>query len=164
MVLGIVFTLLTYTPGQAQTVEELQKRNQQLEAELQQLKADYGKVLGLTGPAKKEILAMAEVLGARPAMAIDFSNQSGEMCLNPGQGAMTHYTMDVTRSKEDLIYMLEAQPFIDLGLQVGKLPKMPTENGKMEPFQWYYYDGKTIEPHHGRQFNRPMLIMGIDVK
>lgn len=164
LALGIVCTLLIYVPGRAQSVEELQKKNQQLEAELQRLNTEYGKILGLAGAAKKEILAMAEILAAKPAMAIDFSEHSGEMCFNPGHGTMVHYAVDPSKTTEDLIYLLDAQPFIDLGLQVDQLPKMPSEAGKMEPFQWYYYDGATMEPHHGRQFNRPMLMMSIDVR
>lgn len=164
LALGMVLVVFMHLSTHAQTMDELQKRNQQLEAELQQLKAEYGKVLELTGSAKKEILAMAGVLAAKPAMAIDFSDYSGEMCFNPGYGNMIHYAVDPSKTTEDVIYMLDAQPFIDLDLQVNKLPKLPSETGKMEPFQWYYYDGTTIEPHHGRQFNRPLLIMSINVR
>jgi hypothetical protein len=156
--------LLWHTPGQAQAVAELQEKNRQLEAELQRLQAEYAPVLGLTGAAKKEILAMAGVLAAKPSIAIDFSQQSGEMCFTPAPGNMVHYTVDPSKTTEDVIYMFQAQPFIDHGLQVSKLPKMPLENGKMQPLQWYYYDGKTIEPHHGRQLNGPYLIMSVDVK
>ena len=155
--------LLLHVPAQAQTVAELQEKNRQLEAELQNLKADYGAVLGLIGPAKKEIQAMAAVLAAKPGMAFDFSEQSGEMCFAPGHGDMIHYALEPDKTTEDVIYMLNAQPFIDNGLQVSKLPKMPLETGKMEPFRWYYYDGTSIEPHHGAQFNSPYLIMSVDV-
>jgi hypothetical protein len=156
--------LLLHVPAQAQTVAELQEKNGQLEAELQRLRAEYGTVLGLMGPAKKEIQAMAAVLAAKPGMAFDFSEQSGEMCFAPGHGDMIHYALDPDSTTEDVIYMLNAQPFVDNGLQVSNLPVMPLETGTMEPFQWYYYDGTSIEPHHGRQINSPYLIMAVDVQ
>lgn len=162
---GIVLSLLLLPAvGQTQTVEELTEKNRQLEAELQQLKAGYGTVLGLTGTAKQEILAMAAVLAAKPGMAFDFSGQSSEMCFAPGHGDMIHYTVDPSKTPEDIVYMLNAQPFIDYGLQVSKMPKLPMQKDAMKPFQWYYYDGTTVEPHHGRQWNRPYLYMAVDVK
>ncbi len=156
--------LLLHLPGQAGTVEELQEKNRLLEAQLQLLKAEYATVMGLMGPAKKEIQAMAAVLAAKPGMAFDFSEQSGEMCFAPGHGDMIHYAIDPDNTTEDVIYMLNAQPFLDNGLQVANLPVMPSETGTMEPFQWYYYDGTYIEPHHGAQFNSPMLIMAVDIQ
>jgi hypothetical protein len=41
---------------------------------------------------------------------------------------------------------------------------MPLETGTMVPFQWYYYDGTTVEPHHGRALKAPYLMMSVDVK
>lgn len=160
MVLSFVFL---HVPGQAQTAAELQEKSQQLEAELQRLKAEYGSVLGLRGTEKKQILAMAAVLATKPGMAFDFSHQSGEMCFAPGHGDMIHYAIDPGKTSEDVIYMLNAQPFIDHGLRVAELPIMPSKTGTLKPFQWYYYDGKTIEPHHNRQFLRPLLIMSLNV-
>ncbi len=159
-----LLVVLLHGPGQAQTGAELQEKYQQLEAELQRLKTEYDMVLGLTGPAKKEILAMAAVLAAKPGMAFDFSAQSGEMCFAPGRGDMMHYAVDPGKTTEDIVYMLNAQPFIANGLQVSKLPRLPVEKEKMEPFQWYYYDGTTVEPHHGRQWNRPYLYMSVNVR
>ena len=150
-----LLVVLLHVPGQAQTGAE---------AELQRLKAEYGTVLGLTGTAKKEILAMAAVLAAKPGMAFDFSAQSGEMCFAPGHGDMIHYAVEPGKTTEDMVYMLNAQPFIDNGLQVSKMPTLPMEKEKMEPFQWYYYDGTTVEPHHGRQWNRPYLYMSVNVR
>ncbi len=151
--------------GQAQMVEEVKEKNRQLEAELQRLKAEYGKVLGLAGPAKKEILAMAAVLAAKPDIAFDFSGKSGEMCFSPGRGDMIHYAVDPTKTSEDVTFMLNAQPFIEHGLRVTELPTMPLETEKMKPSQWYYYDGDsgTVEPHHDRQWLRSLLIMSVDV-
>jgi len=165
IVLGcLLVCLLGYTPGQAQTVAELQAKNRQLEAELQRLHREYGTILRLTGAAQKEIQAMAAVLAARPSSAIDFSQQSGEMCFTPSAGNMVHYAIDPSRTTEDVIYMLAAQPFIEHGLQVNKFPRMPTTNGAMRPGQWYYYDGTAMEPHHGLVLKEPYLIMSVDVK
>jgi len=164
-VLGFALAFfLGHTPGYAQTVAELQEKNYQLEAELQRLHAEYGIILHLTGAAQKEIQAMAAVLAARPSSAMDFSQQSGEMCFNPAPGNMVHYAVDPSRTTEDVIYMLSAQPFIDHGLQVSTFPRLPAENGAMQSGQWYYYDGTTVEPHHGRSLKAPYLIMSVDVK
>lgn len=161
---GIVLLLLLLPAvGQTQTVEELTEKNRQLGAELQRLQAEYGTILGLTGAAKKEIQAMGAVLAAKPGMAFDFSGHSGEMCFSPGHGDMIHYAIDPDKTSEDVIVMLNAQPFIDHGLRVAELPTMPSKAGTLKPFQWYYYDGKTIEPHHNRQFLRPLLMMSINV-
>lgn len=156
--------LLAQNPGYAQTVAELQEQNHRLEAELQRLYAEYGTILRLTGAAKKGIQAMAAVLAAKPSSALDFSRQSGEMCFTPSAGNMVHYAVDPSKTTEDVIYMFAAQPFIDHGLQVNKLPRMPTELGAMQPGQWYYYDGTSVEPHHGRSLKAPYLIMSVDVK
>jgi hypothetical protein len=162
---GVVLLLwLLSTPGHAQTLTTLQEKNHQLEAELQRLKTEYSPVLSLTGAAKQEILAMAAVLAAKPAAAIDFSHHSGEMCFVSGQGNMIHYAVDPSKTSEDVIYMLPAEPFIASGLQVSKLPTMPLDTGKMTPFQWYYYDGTAVEPHHGRALKVPYLMMSVDVK
>jgi hypothetical protein len=162
---GVVLLLwLLSTPGHAQTLTTLQEKNHQLEAELQRLKTEYSPVLSLTGAAKQEILAMAAVLAAKPAAAIDFSHHSGEMCFVSGQGNMIHYAVDPSKTSEDVIYMLPAEPFIASGLQVSTLPTMPLDTGKMTPFQWYYYDGTAVEPHHGRALKVPYLMMSVDVK
>lgn len=164
VILGMA--LLLFLPpilAVAQTMEEVKDKNRQLEAELQRMKAEYGKVLELTGPAKKELLAMAAVLAAKPKIAFDFSNHSGEMCFSPGSGDMIHYTTNPDKTTEDVIFMLKAQPFIDYGLRVADMATMPSKRGAMKPYQWYYYDGKTIEPHHGRQFSSPYPIMSLDV-
>ena len=162
---GIVFVLwLLSAPGHAQTLAALQEKNRQLEAELQRLKTEYSLVLSLTGVAKKELLAMAAVLAARPGAAFDFSHHSGEMCFVPGLGNMIHYAVDPSKTSEDVLYMLRAEPFIDSGLQVSTLPSMPLETGTMVPFQWYYYDGTAVEPHHGRALKAPYLMMSVDVK
>jgi hypothetical protein len=155
--------LLIHTPGQAQTVAELQEKNRQLAAELQHLKAEYRTILGLTGAARQEIQAMAAVLAAQPGAAFDVRAQSGEMCFTPGHGDMVHYAAEPLKTSEGMIYMLRAQPFIDHGLQVSQLPPLPQQLGKMIPLQWYYYDGKGIEPHHGRALRAPYLMLAVDV-
>ena len=40
----------------------------------------------------------------------------------------------------------------------------PAELGKMEPLQWYYYDGTYVEPHQGGQLNKAFVIMSVNVK
>jgi len=77
---------------------------------------------------------------------------------------MIHYAVEPGQTTEDVIYMLNAQPFIDHGLQVAKFPTLPAETGKMRPFQWYYYDGTTLEPHHGRKLHQPYLMMSVNVR
>jgi hypothetical protein len=149
--------------GSAETNEELKAKIARLEAELQQLKTEYGSILSLTGTAKEEIKAIGNVLAAKPGMAFDFSTQSGEYCMSPGSGDMTHYAVAPEKTQEDIIYMLNPKLFIENGLKVDNLPKLPLDKAEVKPGQWYYYAGDSIEPHHQRKM-APMLIMSINVK
>lgn len=149
--------------GSGESPEELKAKIARLEAELQQMKAEYGAILGLTGTAKEEIKAVGKVLAANPGIAFDFSSQSGEFCMAPGTGDMVHYAQNPEQTREDIIFMLNAQPFITKGLQVEELPKLPSDAAQVQPGQWYYYAGGTIEPHHKRKMP-PMLIMSVNVK
>ena len=134
------------------------------EKELQKIKSEYAPVLALTGIAKQEILAIANVLSQNPDMAIDFSHKSGEYCMAFGNLNMVHYSTQPTETKEDVIYILNAKPFIENGLQVDKMPRLPEETGKMEPGTWYYYAGDKEDPHHKAKLPVPVIMMAVDVK
>jgi hypothetical protein len=54
------------------------------EGELTTLKREYADVLALQGTSKGEILAIARILRANPAMAIDRTAASGEYCFRAG--------------------------------------------------------------------------------
>ncbi|HSE42043.1 MAG TPA: hypothetical protein VLH08_14860, partial [Acidobacteriota bacterium] len=56
--------------------------------------SEYDDVYALQGTAKQEILAIARLLRAKPEMAIDQTNASGEFCLKPGMGTMLHFASD----------------------------------------------------------------------
>ncbi len=60
--------------GSGESPEELKAKIARLETELQQMKAEYGAILGLTGTAKEEIKAVGKVLAANPGIAFDFSS------------------------------------------------------------------------------------------
>ena len=42
-----------------------------------------------------------------------------------------------------------------------KLPRHPEELGKMDPLQWYDYDGTNYEPHQDSQLNKEFVIMAV---
>jgi len=138
------------------------------EKELAAIKAEFGPVLRLRGTvAAREINAIANLLVPRSGMmAIDVSHASGEFCmLEPStKRYMVHFSHDPEHTTEDILYFLNPQPFRAAGLKVKNLPTLPAELGKMKPFTWYYYDGKTKEPHHGGRLGREFLVMAIDVK
>ena len=99
-------------------------------------------------------------------MAIDLRHASGEFCmLEPRtKRYMVHFSQSPDNTSEDILYFLNPETFKEFGLRVKDLPAHPTELGKMKPFQWYYYDGTTYEPHHGRKIGAEFLVMAIDVK
>ncbi len=138
------------------------------ERELAALKKEFGPVLRLRGTAAaREISAIANLLVPRSGMmAIDVTHASGEFCmLEPAtKHYMVHFSRDPEHTTEDILYFLNPQSFKAAGLNVKALPTLPTELGKMKPFTWYYYSGKTKEPHHGAKLGREFLVMAIDVK
>ena len=77
---------------------------------------------------------------------------------------MVHFSQNPQQTKEDVVYFLNPATFIENGLDVTKMPRHPQELGKMEPLQWYYYDGTYYEPHQGSQLNKEFVIMAVDVK
>lgn len=134
--------------------------------ELAEIKKRFGAVLALTGtPGEGEINAIANLL-AGGMMAIDLRHASGEFCmLEPLTSRyMVHFSQNPDNTPEDILYFLNPETFKAFGLRVKDLPTHPTELGKMKPFQWYYYDGTTYEPHHGRKIGAEFVVMAIDVK
>ena len=114
-----------------------------------------------------EITAFANHLALRPHTAIDFSKVSGEYCfdLGLGQGGhMTHYAIDPTKTDEDVIDFVAAQPLLDAGAKFDGLPQFPGTLGSMQPNQWYFILAGAFEPHHGKKFPMPMLMRASTVK
>ncbi|MFQ5441757.1 MAG: hypothetical protein ACE5EB_03425 [Thermodesulfobacteriota bacterium] len=136
--------------------------------ELQSIKKDFAPVLNLKGtPAEAEINAIANLLTPGSGMmAIDLRHKSGEFCmLEPNtKRYMVHFSHTPEKTTEDILYFINPDNFKGAGLQVGQLPKLPTKLGEMKPLQWYYYDGKAFEPHHGKKLGAEFLVMAIDVK
>ncbi len=113
-----------------------------------------------------EISTFARHLAIRPHTAIDFSRTSGEYCFNVNLGAgghMTHYAVDPANTLEDVIDFVIAQPLIDAGLNVKKLPLHSGKLGTMTPNQWYYLPPGAFEPHHGKKFPIPLLLKAVNL-
>ncbi len=131
------------------------------------IKEQFGPVLRLEGKARKEINAIANILGPGSKMIpVDATKASGEMCMleTVSKHNMVHFSQNPQQTKEDVVYFLNPATFIENGLDVTKMPRHPQELGKMEPLQWYYYDGTYYEPHQGSQLNKEFVIMAVDVK
>ena len=128
----------------------------------------FAPVMKLRGSAAEgEINAIANLLAGKSGiMAIDLSRASGEFCmLEKGTSDhMIHFSAKPENTPEDIIYFISPDTFKGLGLRVKGLSSLPTKLGKMTPLKWYYYDGKSIEPHHGKKLHRDFLVMAIDVK
>jgi hypothetical protein len=132
------------------------------------LEEDFAPVMKLRGTAAEgEIKAIANLLEeGSGVIAIDFREVSGEFCMleHGTKNNMIHFSGEPENTPEDIIYFISPDAFTKSGLRVNDLPRMPTELGKMEPLKWYYYDGKSKEPHHGKKLHRDFLVMAIDVK
>ena len=114
-----------------------------------------------------EVATIANQLGLNPAIAIDFTEVSGEYCFETGlgQGAhMTHYTVDPLSTQEDVIDFVNATSLIEAGVDVTKLPPFPGGLGSMEPNTWYYLAAGELEPHHGVKFDMPLLLRASNIK
>ena len=114
-----------------------------------------------------EIDAVANLLGGKSGiMTINFDGISDEFCmLEKGtKSNMIHFSKKPEGTPEDILYFINPDTFKSNGLRLKELPPLPKELGKMTPLQWYYYDGKSKEPHHGRRLHRDFLVMAIDVK
>jgi hypothetical protein len=121
---------------------------------------------GRASVVAEEIRTFAKHLSVRPETAIDFSKTSGEYCFQVNLGAgghMTHYAVDPTKTREDVIDFVNAASLIEAGLDVEKLPRFPGELGGMTPNQWYFLPAGGFEPHHGRKFPFPLLIKAVDL-
>ena len=103
--------------------------------------------------AAKAQAAISNYIDTHPEMIIDLAKVSGEYCVNTWKvkgGHMTHYAIDPSKTTEDMIDFVKAQSFIDAGIDVTKLPKMPDKLGAMKNDQWYYLPKGAPEPHHGK--------------
>lgn len=135
--------------------------------ELREIKKNFGPVLNLKGPARKEVNAIANLISPGSKLVpIDATKASGEMCMleTVTKHNMIHYSEKPEQTQEDVVYYINPATFVDVGLDINKLPRHPKELGKMVPFQWYYYDGTYVEPHQGNKLNKEFLIMAINVK
>lgn len=156
----LTLAFLFFIPLKSQSAESSEK-------ELAAIKKQFGAVLNLKGDAADEINAIANLLvPGSGMMAINLSHSSGEFCMRePKTGRyMIHFSKTPEKTTEDLIYFINPDTFKQKGLQVQDLPSLPTELGKMKPFQWYYYNGNTHEPHHGGRLGIDFLVMALDVK
>lgn len=131
--------------------------------QLQRLRTEYADVLALDGVLKEEILAIARLLRAKPAMAIDRTKESGEYCLKSGLGTMTHYASDPMKTREDIVYEFAAAPLVTAGLDLQRLPQLPAL-GAMEPGQWYYLPEGQVDPHHQHTMLGVTLLIAVDVR
>lgn len=127
----------------------------------------FAPVLKLEGKARKEINAIANMIAPGSKMVpIDATKASGEMCMleTVTKHNMVHFSQTPEQTHEDVVYFINPAQFIESGMDITKLPRHPSELGKMEPLQWYYYDGTYVEPHQGSQLNKAFVIMSVDVK
>src|SRR6478672_3256452 len=100
------------------------------ENEVTTLKRDYADVLALQGTSKREILAIARILRAKPEVAIDQTAASGEYCFNSGLGTMVHFATQPERTPEDVVYEFDASELIAAGLDPSRMQHLP-ERGRM---------------------------------
>ncbi len=138
------------------------------ETSCKEMEETFAPVMKLKGTAAEgEINAIANLFGEGSGiMAIDFGKVSGEFCMleHGTKSYMIHFTGTPENTPEDIVYFISPDAFTASGLRVKELTSLPTELGKMEPLKWYYYDGKSVEPHHGKKLHRDFLVMAIDVK
>jgi hypothetical protein len=114
-----------------------------------------------------ELSTIANQFALRPDLAIDLTKVSGEYCFNAGLGAgghMTHYATDPTRTQEDVVDFVNAEPLVKAGVNVATLPRFPGGLKSMTPGQWYFLPAGELEPHHGTKFPFPLLIRATDLK
>jgi len=122
-------------------------------------------IQNLPAVAQAEVMAVARILALKPAMAIDFSSKTGEMCLNTGGPVMAHYSINPEATGEDIVYFIDAAPLVAKGLRLSEFPAIDPQHGTMKPGAWYRYEGKGTEPHHGMEMkDRTWLIVAIDVQ
>jgi len=134
-----------------------------VENELTTLKRDYADVLALQGTSKREILAIARILRAKPEIAIDRTAASGEYCLNSGLGTMVHFATKPERTPEDVVYEFDASGLIAAGLDPSRLQHLP-EQGRMTPGVWYFLPKGQQDPHHGHAMASPTIAIAVNIK
>lgn len=121
-----------------------------------------------TGKAAKAYAAIGTYIDTHPEMIIDLADVSGEYCVNTwkvGGAHMTHYAIDPSKTTEDMIDFVKAQSFIDAGIDVTKLPRLPAKLGVMENGQWYYLPKDSAEPHHGAAaFPVALMVRATDIQ
>jgi len=133
------------------------------EDELNTLKRDYADVLALQGTSKAEILAIARILRAKPAIAIDQTAASGEYCFNSGLGTMVHFAIQPERTPEDIVYEFDASKLIAAGLDPSRLQQLP-ERGQMTPGVWYFLPKGQPDPHHAHAMPNPTIAIAVNVE
>ncbi len=121
-----------------------------------------------TDKAAKAHAVIGAYIETHPEMIIDFANVSGEYCVNTWKvkGAhMTHYAIDPSKTTEDVIDFVKAQSFVDAGIDMTKLPRLPSELGAMKNGQWYYVPKDGVEPHHGSMaFPVALIVRATDIQ
>ena len=132
-------------------------------AELARIKSEYSDVLALQGTARAELLAIARLLRAKPAMAIDRTKAAGEYCFQSGLGTMVHYASQPEATAEDVVYEFDATQLLSAGLDPKRVPKLPAL-GKMEPGKWYFLPSGVIDPHHQHVMPVPTIVIAVNVK
>jgi hypothetical protein len=113
-----------------------------------------------------EVSTISYLLAVRPQTALDFSGVSGEYCFDVhlGDGGhMTHYAIDPTKTQEDVIDFVNAEPLVKVGVKVENLPQFPGTLGSMAPNQWYFLPAGELEPHHGMKFPFPLLLKAVNI-
>ncbi len=113
-----------------------------------------------------EIKAFSSYVDSHPEMVIDFSEKSGEYCMNTwkvGGGHMTHYAIDPSKSSEDVIDFVKVESFSG-AVDVDKLPRLPSELGKMGANKWYYLPAGAFDPHHKTAFQSPLLVRSTNIQ
>ena len=119
------------------------------------------------GVVAAELGTIARHLQLHPQMALDFTEVSGEHCLNTwkaGGAQMVHFAVDPSATSEDVVEFVKADSLTSLGVDVANLPRMPAELGAMEPGKWYYLPAGDPEPHHGTTFPFPLLLRASDLQ
>ena len=108
-----------------------------------------------------ELGAIANILQSHPEMVLDFTNVSGEYCMNTwkaGGAHMSHFAVDPSKNQEDIIDFVKASSMTDAGVDVTGLPRLPGKLGEMETGKWYYLPADEFEPHHGAIMGVSLLI------
>ncbi len=113
-----------------------------------------------------EIDTISQYLDGHPEMAIDLREVSGEFCFNTwmvGGGHMTHYAVDPSSTREDMIDFVRVDS-LEGSVDVDKLPRFPGKLGAMEPNKWYYLPAWHYEPHHGTRFPFALLLRATNIQ